>query len=146
MAGIFPGLLTPPKTRKTEMVMKKITALLLGFAVLTTFAENKFESFENGLPKYAKASRPAGVKISADHYKLGKKSLEWNWRSGDKITFRHGIGNIRRQGGYGGSYSKASFGVWVYSENPQRGKLKFNFQTNSQTNAYFYFPLNFKIR
>ena len=124
--------------------MKKITTLLLGFAVLATFAESKFESFENGLPKYAKASRPAGVKVSADHYKLGKKSLEWNWRSGDKITFRHGIGNIRRQGGYGGSYSKASFGVWVYSEKPQRGKLKFNFQTNNRTDAYFYFPLDFK--
>lgn len=127
--------------------MKKNKNLLFAFlgAVCSTLcAESMFESFETGLPAYAKASRSAGIKVSTDHYKLGQKSLEWNWKRGDKIIFNHGIGNIKRTGGYGGTYSKASFGVWVYCEKPQRGALKFNFQTKGRTSGYFDFPLNFQ--
>ena len=126
--------------------MKKIKMLMPALIVIscfTGFAESMFESFETGLPAYAKASRPAGIKTSTEHYKLGQRSLEWNWKYGDKIIFNHDIGNIKRTGGYGGTYSKASFGVWVYCEKPQRGALKFNFQTQGRTSGYFNFPLNF---
>jgi lyase family enzyme len=74
--------------------MKILKTLLFGFlgaASLAACAESMFESFETGLPSYAKASRSAGIKVSADHYKLGQKSLQWNWKRGDKITFKHGI-------------------------------------------------------
>jgi chondroitin-sulfate-ABC endolyase/exolyase len=127
-----------------ESSMKIFATLVISLMFFTANCESKYESFENGLPSHAKASRPNSVKTSSDHYKHGQNSLEWNWRRGDRIRFKHGLGNIKRTGGYAGTYSKASFGVWVYCETQQQGYLQFNFQTKGKTSGYFKFPLNFK--
>ncbi len=126
----------------------KILSLLLLLGSITTCADKiseKYgvESFENGLPEYAKASRPEGISVSRHHYKSGKKSLQWNYKKNDTIRFNHGIGNIYRTGGYGGTYGKATFAVWVYCEKPQHGALKFEFRTGNKVSGSFDFPLNF---
>ena len=123
--------------------MRILAFLLSAMACAAVFAESMFESFEKGLPDYAEASRPAGISASDKHYKLGKKSLEWNWNRGDTITFKHGIGNIYRTGGYSGTYSKAAFGVWVYCEKAQNGFLRFKFQSKGKTGGHFDFSLGF---
>lgn len=123
--------------------MRVLSFVLSLMTCAAAFAESTFESFEKGLPVYAEASSPAGVGGSDKHYKLGQKSLEWNFKRGDKITFKHGIGNIYRTGGYSGTYSKASFGVWIYCEKAQEGALRFKFQSKGKTSAYFDFPLGF---
>jgi chondroitin-sulfate-ABC endolyase/exolyase len=125
--------------------MKYLGTLLATFLLLFTYTStaSKFESFENGLPNYATASRPAGISTSGLHYKSGRKSLKWNWHRGDSITIKHGLGNLKQEGGYGGTYSKATFGVWVYCESPTNDSLKFEFRTGNKSNAYFTFPLDF---
>jgi chondroitin-sulfate-ABC endolyase/exolyase len=120
------------------------SAVFWAAAMSAVAGQSKFESFENGLPSYANVSRPSGIRVSPYHYKNGKKSLRWDFKSGDYIRFKHGIGNIRRTGGYGGTYGKATFGVWVYCDKPLKGALKFDFCKGSQVTGWFEFPLNFK--
>ena len=69
--------------------------------------------------------------------------MQWNYKKHDTIRFNHSIGNIYRTGGYGGTYGKATFAVWVYCEKPQKGALKFEFRTGNKVSGSFDFPLNF---
>ncbi|MCD4823177.1 MAG: hypothetical protein K8S55_01100 [Phycisphaerae bacterium] len=105
--------------------------------------KNSCETFERGVPSYWIPSRPGSLKTSALHSKHGKHSLKWNWRGGDSIKVRHGVGNIKRTGGYGGSRAKATFGLWYYVEKPVDGKAVVQFRTGDKVTGWFELPLNF---
>jgi len=118
-------------------------SLLLAARVPAEGEQSAYESFENGVPAHWRASRPDSLSVSPLHYKHGKHSLRWDWRPGDSLEARHGLGDIRRVGGYGGSYSKATFGVWLYCETPCPGKAVFQFRKGDKPTGWFEFPLNF---
>lgn len=125
--------------------MDKIISLILLLTAnaVSAGSPSLFESFEGHLPDYITPSRPEMVSFSPDHYKEGTRSLRWDWQPGDKLTIRHGIGDIKRMGGYGGTYAKATFGVWVYCEKPQSGALRFQFRHDDKITGEFEFPLDF---
>lgn len=102
-----------------------------------------YDSFESGVPAHWQPSRAGSLTTSSLHYKHGSHSLAWSFQNGETLGVRQSLGDIKRTGGYGGSYAKASFGVWLYSEKPQAGALRFEFQTKGVTSGYFIFPLDF---
>ena len=116
--------------------MKRILRVWLGtMPAVCGFSEALPETFETGIPRHFTASRPAAVSVSDEHRKHGTRSLRWNWEAGDSLRVDHDLGDIRREGGYGGSYSKSTFGVWLYSPRSQPGEITFEFRTGENRGA-----------
>jgi len=82
--------------------------------------QTDIESFEDGVPAHSAATRAGSLGLSPWHSKDGRNSLRWDWARGEALVIRHDIGDPRRAGGYA-NYSKASFAVWVYMEEPLAG-------------------------
>ncbi|MSS70576.1 MAG: hypothetical protein EXS64_03705 [Candidatus Latescibacteria bacterium] len=98
------------------------------------------ESFEDGVPNYFTATRSESLTLSQRHSKHGQNSLRWDWRSGEEIVIRHGIGDLDRVGGIGRS-NRPSFSVWVYVEAPIPEALVFEFRESGKVAGSFRFPL-----
>ena len=84
----------------------------------------EYESFEDGVPAYFATTRAESLGLSPWHSKQGKNSLRWDWRQGEELVIRHGIGDLSRRGGIGRG-DRPSFAVWVYVEQPMTGALQF---------------------
>ena len=123
---------------------KSIFVLLLSSCFPGICAEALPESFESGIPAYVSASRAGAISVSHLHSKHGECSLRWDWQGGDTVRLAHGLGNIRRVGGYGGSYSKATFGVWLYNTRSDSGAIVFEFRKGDEVGGTFRFPLTFR--
>lgn len=127
----------------------RLAAVLLAGALLCTGGASAqevtaYESFEGGTPPNWVVGRTGALSASGLHYKHGVQSLRWDYVGGESLEVSDvGLGDITRTGGYGGSYSKATFGVWVYCEEPVEGSLRWEFRSGERPDAWFDFPLNF---
>lgn len=99
-----------------------------------------YESFENGIPAYIAAPRAGNLSVSSWHHHHGKNSLRWEWRPGEDLVLRHGIGDVSRKGGF---LNKAAFAIWMYLEKPNPGALLFEFREAGQVTGSFRFPMQF---
>jgi len=106
-------------------------------------AQEMAETFESAIPAYLDAARPGSVSLSSRHSKHGERSVRWDWQPGEALCLRPGLGDIRRQGGYGGTYLKATFGVWLYCERRSEGALTFEFRTGEKIGGTFAVSLDF---
>ncbi len=102
-----------------------------------------YDSFEAGVPDAWVPDRDGALSVSDLHSKHAERSLQWDFRAGDRVQVDADLGDVNRYGGYGGTYSKASFGVWLYCREPMQGSLRFDFRTDEETDAWFEFPLDF---
>lgn len=121
-------------------------AILVLAACSSAIAEDAvaYDSFEDdAVPSHWLSSRDGALGISDLHSKHGKRSLCWDFQRGDTIRVSANLGDINRYGGYGGTYSKATFGIWVYCEQPISGSVRFDFCTGEERDAWFEFPLDF---
>jgi chondroitin-sulfate-ABC endolyase/exolyase len=116
--------------------------MLLPICVLGLGQTAEYESFEDAVPAHFTATRAESLSRSPWHSKQGQRSLRWDWRQGEALVIRHGIGDVSRTGGINNS-NRASFAVWVYLEVPQRGMLTFEFREGRKVTGYFRFPLEF---
>jgi len=124
--------------------MKKILLLIFsGLVCVNIFARVLYDSFETGVPEHIKLSGTGKLSLSPYHYKHGKQSLQWDWHMGDVIKIKNSLGNLNARGGYGNNYL-ASFGIWVYMEEPIDDVLSFEFCEGGQRGAKFKISLNFK--
>ena len=85
------------------------------------------------------------LSISDKHYKLGDKSLQWNWSANDVLT----ISDLHQNGLDKDEvleYYKNMFRMWVYSEQAIPNEVfQFEFQDNNNTPQFNYdFYINFK--
>lgn len=101
------------------------------------------ESFEDAIPAHVTPSRPGSLSLSSEHSKHGERSLRWDWQAGDRVEFRQGLGDIHRQGGYGGSYSKATFGFWLYNLEPRPESFTVELRAGEKPGGRFRFPVDF---
>ena len=53
------------------------------------------------MPGWFAAARPESLTVSSRHSKQGNRSLRWDWRQGEALVIRHGIGDVDRRGGLG---------------------------------------------
>ncbi|MDP6776462.1 MAG: chondroitinase family polysaccharide lyase, partial [Candidatus Latescibacteria bacterium] len=98
------------------------------------------ETFEEGVPDDFSATRTESLSTSPWHYKQGSRSLRWDWRRGEEMVIRHGIGDVSRVGGFG---AVAGFSVWLYMENPIPDALVFEFREGERVTGSFRFPTDF---
>ena len=99
-----------------------------------------YDSFEDGLPDTFVATRPGSLSLCPLHFKQGTRSLQWDWRQGEELVIRHGIGDVTRTGGFG---AKAGFSVWLYVEEPISDALVFEFRKGETITGFFRFPMVF---
>jgi len=134
--------------RKTEAMLNSHTklraiGLSLVAAIAISAAPPAYDSFEEGLPAHWQPERQGTIGIDTTHAKHGARCLRWDWCSGDNMMVSQRIGNVRRMGGYGGTYSKATFGIWLYMEKPVEGQLRLEFRAKGKPTGWFDFPLDF---
>ncbi|HCA47932.1 MAG TPA: hypothetical protein DEP45_11455, partial [Armatimonadetes bacterium] len=123
-------------------MIRSIGLVMLLAAGAVSAQEPMYESFEAGVPAEWLATRPDSLSISDAHFKHGAQSLRWDWRAGEEIAVSHGIGDVRRTGGYGG-YHKAAFAIWLYCEEPSQGAVEVRFEAPGAEPGLFRFPLGF---
>jgi chondroitin-sulfate-ABC endolyase/exolyase len=117
-------------------------ACMLSACAMTWGQEAEYESFEDGAPAYFTATRGESLSTSTSHSKQGQRSLRWDWRQGEQLVIRHGIGDVSRRGGIGNS-NRACFSVWLYMEAPISGAVVFEFREGDKVAGFFRFPLEF---
>ena len=99
-----------------------------------------YESFEDGVPDTFTATRPDSLNVCPWHSKQGSHSLRWDWRRGEELVIRHGIGDVERTGGFG---ARSGFSVWLYMEEPISDALVFEFREGEDVTGFFRFPMGF---
>ncbi|NLJ36833.1 MAG: hypothetical protein GX358_11470 [candidate division WS1 bacterium] len=124
----------------TNAVVMAVTLTVLICTVVAAQEVKYHESFEEGLPDYFAAARPASLSISPWHSKQGEVSLQWDWTAGEELVINRGIGDVERIGGY---RCRASFAVWLYLEEPVEDALTFEFREGETVTGSFRFPLQF---
>ena len=119
-----------------------LSACMLSACTMAWGQQAEYESFEDGLPACFTATRPESLSVSTQHSKQGKSSLRWDWRQGEELVIRHGIGDVSRRGGLG-NRNRASFAVWVYVEEPVSDAMVVEFREAKKVAGSFRFPLEF---
>ncbi len=103
-----------------------------------------YDSFENGIPKTWKLQGKGKLSVNSIHYKLGKKSLQWDFKAGDVIRVNNTIGDPSLTG-LQNNLCFANFGIWVYVPKPMKGKsLRIEFYAGDKRTGYINFTLNYK--
>ena len=101
------------------------------------------ESFETTVPSYW-ATTNGTLSTSTDHYKLGSKSLKWDWSANAVIT----ISNLQSHGLTASEvlgYYDHFFRMWVYNNAAiPGGQLQIEFYDNTGTKQFYYsFGINY---
>ncbi len=124
-------------------LIKCLTFLTIGvFGTLVSNAQT-YLTFEDATPPSGWIN--TGIKpLSTDaaHYKLGRKSLKWQWNAKDtlKVDNPDTLLSVSSK-----SSNSIGFYTWVYNENPMQDSLKFLITDATKTvNLSFKMYLNFK--
>ena len=79
------------------------------------------------------------ISISGQKYKLGKQSLQWDWKSGSTLTINQpdGLTSVS-------TTNSGGFTCWIYNTTISNNKIQFSFYNNSGTEkCKLSFNLNF---
>ncbi|MEY3450554.1 MAG: hypothetical protein RL711_379 [Bacteroidota bacterium] len=117
---------------------------LLVFLCIQFHAFSQDESFETTVPSYWTTTNGT-LSTSTDHYKLGSKSLKWDWSANAVIT----VSNLQSNGlspSQVADFYNHFFRMWVYNNAAiPAGELQIEFYDNTGTKQYFYsFGMNYE--
>lgn len=99
-----------------------------------------FESFEDGVPAGFRSSG-GKVNVTGEQTQEGGKSLRWDFKAGDSVTFETGpLGNVGVWTGYGG-YSRSAFVLPIHLASQGEGKLVVEIRAGERTAATIDVPL-----
>jgi chondroitin-sulfate-ABC endolyase/exolyase len=125
---------------------KLLIVLLVLFLTLSVKAQDFFHdkiiSFESFNENKWESTPGNTIEVSEAHFRHGEKSLRWKWNRAGAITLHEEIG-YRKYDVEDEGYVLSSFVVWVFNEKPVDDHLRFVFSTDSTTNAWFSFGLNY---
>ncbi|QZT36745.1 hypothetical protein K5X82_16075 [Halosquirtibacter xylanolyticus] len=86
------------------------------------------------------ASSGSKMKMDKSRYKLGRRSLRWDYASNkDQIVYTNPELITQALEEY-----KGGFMTWVYNSKPQNDSIKIEFLDQNKTKFHFYYHLNFK--
>lgn len=119
---------------------KNVLALALFFAPFNGALQAQIYSFEDGQVSSAFTTTDGRLAVSGAKFKLGIKSLCWDWKASSKLTLDNPTGlEEASKNRDGGIY------LWVYNTVPTESKLVFTFSDNTdQAKCHLDFNLNFK--
>lgn len=77
------------------------------------------------------------LSLSTVHYKSGKESIKWNWKTGSILEINDSsfAGAIKDE--------RSCFVIWIYNERPIKDQLIFNFGKQNRVSCSFTFNLDF---
>ena len=107
---------------------------------MTTVSAQSY-SFEDGLIPSNWSTNTGSFSIVANKYKIGTKSIRWNWMANSKITISNPF-NIENAS----TNNSGGINVWVYNSTPSpTAKLVFSgVNSSSEVKCHIDFNLNFK--
>jgi hypothetical protein len=109
------------RMRKTAIAI----ALLLGFVTASTRAAIDMET---SVPPGWTVSGAGSLGISADHYRLGSRSLEWSWQGGDVLT----ASGVSIDPAKVLDFYQNTCSFWLYSDRVTPGGLTIEFLDGSE--------------
>lgn len=122
--------------------MKKYILIVSVFIISSFVSVLKAQiySFEDGLVPSAFTANNGSLAVSGTKFKLGSKSLCWEWKGGSKLTLANPLGlETASKSKDGGIY------LWVYNTVISDSKLVFTFLDNTeQVKCHLDYNLNFK--
>ena len=99
-------------------------------------------SFEQDIEGVTVSSR-SSVSISAEHSKLGHKSLKWEWKKkGSSMSINAPVPYLAKNPNPKET-SVSSFVFWIYSPKPLQGELHFSFMKDGKECSWFDYKLGF---
>ena len=115
-------------------------ALTVIIACFTRNSQAQIYSFEDGIVPAVITTKEGSLSVSGNKFKLGNKSLCWEWKAGSKLTVANPIGlEDASKSRDGGIY------LWVYNTFPTDSKLVFAFMDNADhVKCRLDYNLNFK--
>ena len=120
-----------------KQILFALTVVIVGFSGALNA---QIYSFEDGQVPSAFTSNEGSLSVSANKFKLGNKSLRWEWKAGSKLMLANPTGlETASKSRDGGIY------LWVYNTVPTDSKLVFAFKDNAdQVKCRMEYSLNFK--
>ncbi|MDO5980176.1 chondroitinase family polysaccharide lyase [Flavivirga spongiicola] len=135
------------KVHKKNNLCISFLLLIVAFGYTQNSEKPAVESFESEfvLSKYDESN--GTLMLSEDHYRFGKKSLQWEWTG--EASF--GTSNFKfltqeeSPLAYGDFFpASPTLQMSIYNETPQNEKITIAYEKGGQKEVWFDIPLNFK--
>lgn len=132
--------------RHRKPIITLLACCLFAFGVEAQVVDygqaNGVFSFENDVEGVTVSSR-SSVSISAEHSKLGHKSLKWEWKKkGSSMSINAPVPYLAKNPNPKET-SVSSFVFWIYSPKPLEGQLHFSFLKDGKECSWFDYQLGF---
>ena len=122
------------------MSMRKfLLVLFLGLCLFSTIVRAQYIGLETQVPNTWSTNNGASLNMSSDHYKLGNKSLKWDWTQGSSLTVANPPNMQMALNTY-----KGGLMLWVYNETPLDKNIRFQFGKGNTVEYEFDYGINFK--
>ena len=112
-----------------------------GAKVVDFTPETGILSFEDGTAPAL--SGKSSLSVSDEHYKLGNKSLRWEWKKPGATLTVNGDVPYLPENPNPKETSVSTFVFWVYSPSPLEGKLRFTFYKGEKECCHFDYGMGF---
>ncbi len=118
--------------------MKSKILTILYLMISTTIYAQIYSFEDSSVPSNFNVNT-GSISISGQKYKLGKQSLQWDWKSGSTLTINQpdGLTSVS-------TTNSGGFTCWIYNTTISNNKIQFSFYNNSGTEkCKLSFNLNF---
>jgi len=120
--------------------MRQILLILfLKLCLLNTGVQAQYIGLETQVPNSWSANNGGSLSMSANHYKLGKQSLRWDWTQGSSLSVMNPPNMQTALNTY-----KGGLMLWIYNESPIDRTITFQFGKGSTMEYEFEYGINFK--
>lgn len=117
-----------------------LSAILLFVTIFSVQSQPDFETVVPSNFTVAKGS----LSISDRHFRLGQKSLRWDWQAGDTIHIELNSAETNAINNGIDDWSRGHFEVWVHNETASKDTFEFQFLNNAEIVRYrFRFNVNY---
>ncbi len=118
--------------------------LFLIIGILASVSVYSQPDFETSIPSNFTASK-GSLSISDRHYRIGAKSLRWDWVAGDVLEVELTSAQASAINGGLFNYYQGHFQLWVHNETAAKDTFEIQFYNNKTVNQFhFRFNVNFE--
>lgn len=129
------------KTVKAVLNLRRILSLIL--LLVIAYAAQSQPDFESVVPSNFSATK-GNLSISDRHFRLGQKSLRWDWQAGDTLHIELSSSETNAINKDLDNWSKGHFEVWVHNEVASKDTFEFQFLNGADISRYrFRFNINY---
>ncbi len=129
------------KTGKKILYNKRLVSAI--FLLVMAYTAKSQPDFETIVPSNFTVAK-GSLSISDRHYRLGQKSLRWDWQAGDTLHIELSASETNAINTGLDDWSRGHFEVWVHNETASKDTFEFQFLNSAQIDRYrFRFNINY---